>query len=82
MDPDRLDIVCTELIEAALKNYLGNGYDLVGYRSNPGTLKGDNYMGDLFSVEVDLKNPDGELKTLHWMLKALKPSEYLHQKGP
>ncbi len=79
MDQDRSDIICTELIKAALKAHLGSHGDLVGYRSHPGTLKGDNYMGDLFSIEVDLKDQGGEVKTLHWMLKALKPSKYLIQ---
>lgn len=74
MDQDRPDIICTELIKAALKKHSG---DLVGFRSHPGTLKGDNYMGDLFTVEVDLRVQGGEVKTLHWMLKALKPSRYM-----
>jgi len=74
----RSDIVSIELIKKALDTYLeSRDYELIGFTSHPGTLKGDNYMGDLFTLEVDVRVGNGQVKTLHWMVKTLKPSKIL-----
>jgi hypothetical protein len=75
MDSNNPGIICNDLIAEALKKHLGKEYELVGFRFQTGTAKGDNYMGDLFSVEVDVRVGNEEIQTLHWMLKTLKPSE-------
>lgn len=82
MDPNKPDIICDELIVAALEKHLGGDCELVGFHCHPGTSKGDNYMGDLFSVEVEARVGRNEVQTLHWMLKTLKPSKNLGLRNP
>ena len=48
------------------------------YNCKPGTLKGDNFLGDLGSVELSAKvwshgQSQPEEKSYHWMVKMLKP---------
>jgi hypothetical protein len=54
------------------------------FTSQPGTLKGDNFLGDLGSVlvkaklfkkdpKVDENGQNFEEKSYHWMVKLLKP---------
>jgi hypothetical protein len=50
----------------------------VDFTSQPGTLKGDNFLGDLGSVQVHAKlwnkgNAEPTEKSYHWMVKLLKP---------
>ena len=55
-------------------------FKLLDFKANSGTSKGDNYMGDLASVEVKVQIGD-EIKTFHWMVKLLKPDPTTGQYG-
>ena len=49
-----------------------SSFKLLDFKANSGTSKGDNYMGDLASVEVRAQVGE-EIKTFSWMVKLLKP---------
>ena len=57
-----------------------SSFKLLDFKANSGTSKGDNYMGDLASVEVKVQIGD-EIKTFHWMVKLLKPDPTTGQYG-
>ena len=69
----RSDIVDESLILAALKSFENTSdVQVKVIKSDNATLKGENFIGDLASVEIEAE-VKGRHETYHWMVKMLKP---------
>ena len=69
----REDIVTEKLILEALRSKYGTNVEITSMESESGSDKGENFMGDLASVEL-MANIDNEEKKFHWIIKMMKPS--------
>ena len=78
MDSFRSDIVTKELILKALKSHENSQHvELISYKVTNATEKGENFLGDLASVEIMAKISQDEneerFKSYLWIIKMLKP---------
>lgn len=74
----RSDIVTKDLILKALKRHeKGQIVELVSFQVENGTEKGENFLGDLASVQIMAKvsSNDNQIqfKSYLWIIKMLKP---------
>ncbi|CAB4064233.1 unnamed protein product [Lepeophtheirus salmonis] len=69
----REDIVNKSFIHDILKEKYGNDIQFLSYSARVGSDIGDNYIGDLVAVDIQVKNvKTNEEKMFNWMFKVMK----------